>query len=161
MQPMNPITLAQDAQEHTRAVEQSAQTSPDTQTERQQSSTVFHCKEGDHWVPINRAQYPRAQHPAMCKDCAAKRRAEKRQKAESQRAKQQESVNQIPPKGQRGGTKRCTFSLSRYTITALNVLAVGHSPSEIVEEAIIELLKRQDPRTISFIGFRFRESENP
>ncbi|HHY68158.1 MAG TPA: hypothetical protein GX517_13355 [Alicyclobacillus sp.] len=122
---------------------------------------MFHCKEGDHWAPINRAQYPRAQHPAMCKDCAAKRRAERRQQAESQRAKQQESLDQIPLKGRRGGSKRCTFSLSRYTVTAVKVLAVGRSQSEIVEEAIIELLKRQDPQTISFIGFRFRESENP
>jgi hypothetical protein len=91
----------------------------------------------------------------FCKECAALRKEQNRKHQEEERLKQQVAVGQIPATADRGGTKRATLSLSRYALTALDVLAVGSSTSEVAERVIMAYLEGQDADVIAFVGRMF------
>lgn len=133
---------------------------PNNTTDNGKSAEVFFCTHGNHWVSRTDAYYPKSANPSICKVCAAKRKEQNRKKKEEERIKQEMAVGQIPPFEQRGGTKRSTFSLSRYTLTALDILAVGRSVSEVVEEAIIHYLAQQDSEVIAFVGRMYYQNVN-
>ncbi|QQE80422.1 hypothetical protein [Alicyclobacillus sp. SO9] len=114
-------------------------------------TTMFHCNEGDHDVPISQALYPSAINPSICRDCAAQRRAQKS-------TKRKWSAEQIPEKGDRGDTKRITVTLSKYAATAAEVLSVGSTVSNVVEEALIKYLAEQDSEVISFVSRIFAKN---
>lgn len=115
----------------------------------------FFCTHDNHWVARSEAYYPKSSNPSICKHCAAERKADNRKRQEQERLKQQTAVGQIPAAENRGGTKRATLSLSRYALTALDVLAVGSSVSEVAERAIMAYLEGQDAEVIAFVGRMF------
>lgn len=119
---------------------------------------LFLCTHKNHWVHRNHAYYPKSSNPSICKACAAERKEENRKRQEQERLKQETAVGQIPSTQNRGGTKRATLSLSRYALTALDVLAVGSSASEVAERAIMAYLEAQDADVIAFVGRMFGQA---
>jgi hypothetical protein len=118
---------------------------------------MFLCTQGDHWLPRSEA-FKSGKNPSICRACAAGKREQGRRRVEEELAVKVATIDQIPSSEQRGGTKRSTFTLSQYVITTLDVLAVGSSTSEVVERAVIQLLEREDPQVISFVGRMFQQS---
>ncbi|QQE77297.1 hypothetical protein [Alicyclobacillus sp. SO9] len=120
-------------------------------------SATFFCEEGKHWVSRDEALYPRAENPAICKACAAERKRQRKQTQQREEAKKQSVMGQIPDRELRGSQKRATFTLSKYALTALDVLSVGSSASEVAEAAIMSYLQSQDVDVISFVGKMFEQ----
>ncbi|WP_029420791.1 hypothetical protein [Alicyclobacillus macrosporangiidus] len=119
----------------------------------------FYCVHGEHWFRRKDAQYPKAKTPAMCRVCATKRREQNRTKSELERMEQEKAIDQIPPKGARGGTVRRNLTISQYAATALGVLAVGSSEAATLEMIILDYLRRQDPDVIAFVGRTFEKAQ--
>jgi hypothetical protein len=113
------------------------------------STKTFICTKCNQTLPVSEAMYPHARQPAMCRSCARRRRDERRARA----AQRSESLDEIPPKELRGGMKRVTLTLSRLCCTAIDVLGLDSSASEVVEQAIMDYLRKQRPEVISFILF--------
>lgn len=116
---------------------------------------TFYCAHGNHWVSRALALYPHAENPAICKTCAAKQRKHRKEEQQGQQKRKQLVLGGIPNRELRGGQKRATFTLSRYALTALDVLSVGSSASEVTESAIMSYLQGQDADVIAFVGKMF------
>ncbi len=123
----------------------------------QAKAGMFQCTYGEHWVSRSEA-FKTGKNPSICRACAAGKREQSRRREEEELAVKVATIDQIPSLEQRGRTKRSTFTLSKYVATALDVLAVGSSTSEMVERAVIRFLEQQDPQVIAFVGRMFQQA---
>lgn len=121
------------------------------------TTNTFYCTYKNHWVPRREAAKT-GENPSICRTCAADKQEQKRQKEEQERAEKLATLDEIPAPESRGSTKRVTYSLHQYVVTALDVLAVGTTPSDVVERAIIRFLQEQDPQVIAFVNRMFGQA---
>jgi len=124
---------------------------------RSTTGDTFLCEYKNHWVPRSEAAKT-GKNPSICRTCAADKRERRRQKEEHARAEKLATLDEIPAPESRGATKRVTYSLHQYVVTALDVLAVGTAPSDVVERAIIRFLEEQDPQVIAFVNRMFGQA---
>jgi hypothetical protein len=134
-----------------------ATTPPSHPQERSTGAHVvatFTCRHCGQEHPVSEAHYPHARHPAMCRTCARERRQAKRAAA----AGLPLTAANVSAQRKKGRKKRVTISLSDYGIAALSVLAVGTTPSEVVEEALMRYLAGQSEEVVQYVRYTFERN---